>query len=224
MLRGPPQELEKMTLGRQIFVWNVVFGRLTTSESLSRGLDSSSCLVWLLAFPISSSRLVTSLLPWLYTSPVSCACSISVSDLRGTHLHRQSVYHLWWLNQCAKQTHTNYRSFNCACKVCSLSYITGCDRHMDFDGMYLAPSPNQICHATLSISAHTHTHTHTELVTLHMPMRMSSTDTSDSYDEFFLSDNSKLPERPLDGATLHCGEAPSRDISYNLQLSLKVRL
>ena len=61
-------------------------------------------------------------------------------------------------------------------------------------------------------------------------MRMSSTDTLDSYDDFFQIDNSKLPEMPIDGAVLHlsCGIqwniAPSTSIPFNSQLSLKVCL
>ena len=82
---------------------------------------------------------------------------------------------------------------------------------------------------------HTHTHTHTythayRAVTHFIPMHMSSTDTSDSYDDFFQIDNSKLPEMPIDGAVLHlsCGIrwniAPSTSIPFNSQLSLEVRL
>ncbi len=83
--------------GASDIMWNVVFRRLTTSESLTRGLRFR----FLLGEPPGISDfflpLTASLLPWLYTSPVSWvfACSISVSDLRGTHLHRRNVYHLW---------------------------------------------------------------------------------------------------------------------------------
>lgn len=78
-------------------------------------LTPSSCYWCASTFPTSSTRLGDICFPGFILVQLVLA-SVSVSDLKGTHLHRQSVYQLWWLNQWAKQT-TPTTGVGLNCKV-----------------------------------------------------------------------------------------------------------
>ena len=168
-------------------------------------LTPSSCYWCASTFPTSSTRLGDIRFPGFILVQLVLA-SVSVSDLKGTHLHRQSVYQLWWLNQWAKQTtpttgRVNLTTVWDSSVRCSLSYIhwlwqVQVKRRVPGN----QPSNQWSCYS-VNICTHTHTHTHTELwPSIYLcacqvqTLRIVMTTLSQI-------DNSKLPEMPIDGAT-----------------------
>ena len=195
-----------MSLGCQIYgVGCYPWGRLSTSESWPGGHPLHHPAIGVLStFPTSFNRLGDICFPGFILVQLVLA-SVSVSDLKGTHLHRQSVYQLWWLNQWAKQTTpttgVNLTTVWDSTVRCSLSYIhwlwqVQVKRRVPGN----QPSNQWSCYS-VNICTHTHTHTHTELwPSIYLcacqvqTLRIVMTTLSQI-------DNSKLPEMPIDGAT-----------------------
>jgi hypothetical protein len=136
-------------------------------------------------------------------------CYFSVSDLKGTHIHRPSVY-CGITSGLNRPTPTTGGYLNCKVQSELHPLVVFPDTPL-YACAWLAQSPQGqitnppcscrtnhtqprrqcICIQLLnqgscnsSISTHTHTHTH-RAVTLCMPMHMSSIDTSNCYDPFF---------------------------------------
>ncbi len=152
--------------------------------------QSSSCLV---VYPQHFRSLppvsLTSDLPWLYSSPVTLITAIfSVSDLKGTHLHRPSVYR-GLTSGPNRPTPTTGGYLNCKVQselhplVCSrytficlrmTSSPTARSDHQSSlqlqnqsytatEAMYLYPALESGVMQLVNIYTHTYTHTHTEL-------------------------------------------------------------